>query len=182
MAVVVTRTKNTPSPSRLLTRQLTMYGIDTARRQSWRGRKSENDGNRAFAGRIHLAESESHKAWVKETLAAQPEGESPDSRQHARHEAWLQKTLTKTRQGVGLDVHEAWLAEQRAVQTRCQGTANCHEAWLADMTMPADLMDGGKPMEVAAAEYCQAIWRGRAVRLGRAASILAQMKNKKEGG
>jgi hypothetical protein len=30
--------------------------------------------------------------------------------------------------------------------------------------MPMDLMDGGMHLEIAAAEYCQAIWRGRAQR------------------
>lgn len=96
----------------------------------------------------------------------------------ARHDAWVESQIKKNSSGVNATRREVWRETQHAVEVQVQGTQSAHDLWLSHHYMPADEMDGGAAalqrmrksemssfrVSIAAAIYCQALWRGRVAR------------------
>ena len=157
MAVVISRKSPTSSvlggsPHRI-GRNLENYGQSSAKKKTWLTR---NDGDKSSVwGTVHIAESQSHQAWLKKMLEVKKDKDAA-----AHHDVWRRRQLEK----LDSPGHNVWTDNQRYSGERIKGTSNDHDYWLKDHEMPMDLMDGGMHLEIAAAEYCQAIWRGRAQR------------------
>lgn len=156
-ATTLTKLQNAKSPKRNVTH--------------WRNRKAEEPF-------VHIAESYAHQEWLRRTLEIRGSSESFDA---AKHDVWLEKQRDKNRS----EEHAAWLQGQKTSAEQVKNTANCHEDWLKDMQMPLREMDGGAYQDqlmTVAACYVQSLWRGRATRVGRAASVVKELSRRSRGG
>jgi len=155
-ASTLTKLQNAKSPKRNVTQ--------------WRNRDAEEPF-------VHIAESYAHQEWLRRTLEIRGSSASFDA---AKHVVWLDKQRDKDRS----EEHTAWLHGQKTSAEQVKNTANCHEDWLKDMQMPLREMDGGAYQDqlmTAAASYVQSLWRGRATRVGRAASVVNELSRRSTG-
>ena len=156
-ASTLTKLQNAKSPKRNVTH--------------WRNRNAEEPF-------VHIAESYAHQEWLRRTLEIRGSSATFDA---AKHVVWLEKQREKDRS----EEHTAWLRDQKTSAEQVKNTANCHEDWLKDMQMPLREMDGGAYQDqlmMAAACYVQSLWRGRATRVGRAASVVKELSRRSSGG
>ena len=137
---------------------------------NWRDRNSEEP-------LFHIAESSAHQEWLRRILEIRG---SSTAFEAGKHEVWLDKQRDKDRS----EEHAAWLHGQKSSAEEVKNTPSCHEDWLKDMQMPLSRMDGGEYNDQllrSAAQYVQSLWRGRAARVGRTASIVQEMSRRSSG-
>ena len=102
----------------------------------------------------------------------------------ARHDAWVEAQIKSNSSEMEVAKRDAWRETQHEVEVQLQGTPDSHDRWLLHHHLPAHQMDGGQAAlrrmrksemssfrtSIAAAIYCQSLWRGRVARSKQAAA------------